>query len=199
MKKLIFLALVAVFSYAKDVYIVHGFKSSSQYAWIPSVARELEARGYEVKALDLPHADEPKLEEWLAALRAEVKADEESYFITHSLGGISLLHYLSQADVKGRVGGVLLVAPFDEKLAILPVLDAFSAQKPDYAKLRKLIAKSVVLTAKDDKIVPHELSVKVAEGLGARLIAWEKGGHFMDVDGFYELPVVVEELDRMAR
>ncbi|WP_270980183.1 RBBP9/YdeN family alpha/beta hydrolase [Campylobacter helveticus] len=196
MKKiLLILPLFAILLNAKGVYILHGFNCDSNYAWIPSVRQELNDLGYEVKALDLPNASKPELKKWLETMDKELVLDEKTYFITHSLGGVSLLHFLSEKGVK--IGGVILVSPFDEPLEILPILDNFTHQKPHYESLKTLIKHRVVISAKDDKIVPTSLSQKLAKSLNAKLILVEKGGHFMDTDGFKDLPLVVEELKKM--
>ncbi|TNH34028.1 RBBP9/YdeN family alpha/beta hydrolase [Campylobacter helveticus] len=180
MKKiLLILPLFAILLNAKGVYILHGFNCDSNYAWIPSVRQELNDLGYEVKALDLPNASKPELKKWLETMDKELVLDEKTYFITHSLGG------------------VILVSPFDEPLEILPILDNFTHQKPHYESLKTLIKHRVVISAKDDKIVPTSLSQKLAKSLNAKLILVEKGGHFMDTDGFKDLPLVVEELKKM--
>ena len=62
------------------------------------------------------------LKEWLGAMQKEIqKIDRDTYFITitHSLGGIATLHFLSEMfeskDKGFQVGGVVLVSPFDEE------------------------------------------------------------------------------------
>ena len=58
--------------------------------------------------------------EWLGAMQKEIqKIDRDTYFITHSLGGIATLHFLSETfeskDKGFQVDGVILVSPFDEE------------------------------------------------------------------------------------
>ena len=58
--------------------------------------------------------------EWLGAMQKEIqKIDRDTYFITHSLGGIATLHFLSETfeskDKGFQVDGVVLVSPFDEE------------------------------------------------------------------------------------
>ncbi|WP_304210236.1 alpha/beta hydrolase [Helicobacter canis] len=197
MKKLLIFCLF-ILTYpllAKEVYIIHGFNSTSEYAWIPSVKKDLQDLGYSVKALDMPTPDKPSLEQWIEHLNRQVTTlDSSTYFITHSLGGIALLQFLSQAELKkdSKIGGIILVAPFDKPLEILPILNNFTQTKPNYKALQKHLNLAVVISSKDDKIVPHALSKEVAKSLNARLIATDKGGHFMDQDGFYSLPLATQ-------
>ncbi|WP_299546637.1 alpha/beta hydrolase [uncultured Helicobacter sp.] len=195
-KTLLMVCLILVLPlFAKEVYIIHGFNCTSQYAWIPSVKKELQNLGYMVKTPNMPTPDKPSLEQWIKHLKEQISSlNSETYFITHSLGGIALLQFLSQEHFKNhsKIGGVILVSPFDKPLEILPILDDFTRTKPDYKNLQKHIHSAIIISSKDDKIVPHSLSKEVAKALNAKLVATENGGHFMDQDGFYTFPLVVE-------
>ncbi|WP_370522913.1 RBBP9/YdeN family alpha/beta hydrolase [Helicobacter winghamensis] len=193
MKKLLMLLFLFVYPlFAKEVYIIHGFNCTSKYAWIPNLKQELQDLGYSVKALDMPTPDKPSLEQWTQHLKKQVTTlDSNTYFITHSLGGIALLQFLSQTQFKkdSKIGGIILVAPFDKPLEILPILNGFTQTKPNYKALQNHLNLAIVISSKDDKIVPHTLSKEVAKALNAKLIATDSGGHFMDQDGFYSLPL----------
>ena len=115
-----FLIALSINVFAKDVYIIHGYNSTSDYGWFNAVAQKLSKEGYKVNILNLPNADKPVLKEWLGAMQKEIqKIDRDTYFITHSLSGIATLHFLSETfeskDKGFQVDGVVLVSPFDEE------------------------------------------------------------------------------------
>lgn len=56
-----------------------------------------------------------------------------------------------------------------------------------------------MISARDDVIVPFSLSENLAELISADFIARDQGGHFMDIDGFRELPLVYETLLEQIR
>lgn len=47
-----------------------------------------------------------------------------------------------------------------------------------------MIKNCVVISAKDDAIVPTNLSYKLAKSLDADFIQTQKGGHFMESEGY---------------
>lgn len=55
-----------------------------------------------------------------------------------------------------------------------------------------MIKNRVVISTKDDKIVPTNLSYKLAKSLDADFIQTQKGGHFMESEGYIDLPLVIE-------
>ncbi|EPO9583889.1 alpha/beta hydrolase, partial [Campylobacter coli] len=92
---------------------------------------------------------------------------------------------------------VIMVAPFDEPLAKLPILNDFIKPKLDYKKLDNMIIHKIIISAKDDKVVPIWVSENLAKKLNAKFIQTPNGGHFMESEGFKDLPLVIEELERI--
>ncbi|PZT48786.1 esterase [Helicobacter valdiviensis] len=200
MKKWIVLLFFCAGLFAKDlqIYIVHGYGSTSDYGWLPSIAQELQEDKNSVWVPNLPKPFEPKLQEWLLSMQENfTKLDNKTYFITHSLGGVALLDFLSTQDENTRIGGVIMVSPFDEPLKILPVLDDFVEAKRDYKKLQKMIKHIVIISAKDDSVVPTTMSERLAKKLNAKFIQTQSGGHFMESEGFKKMPLVVQEFKKI--
>lgn len=56
-----------------------------------------------------------------------------------------------------------MVAPFDEPLAKLPILNDFIKPKLDYKKLDNMIIHKIIISAKDDKVVPTWMSEKFSQ------------------------------------
>ncbi|EAC2164681.1 serine hydrolase family protein [Campylobacter coli] len=199
MKKIIFLLCLCIsFVFAKQIYIVHGYGSDENYGFLPSVAKNLKAKNHEVLLLSFPNAFSPKLDEWMQTMSQNfTKLDENTFFIRHSLGGVAVLDFLNSLDERTKIGGVIMVAPFDEPLAKLPILNDFIKPKLDYKKLDNMIIHKIIISAKDDKVVPIWVSENLAKKLNAKFIQTPNGGHFMESKGFKDLPLVIEELERI--
>ncbi|MNH58551.1 putative hydrolase YdeN [compost metagenome] len=178
----------------KKVYIVHGYGASPDSHWFPWLANQVKInKNIEVMCVPLPNPETPKLSEWLAALDQHTPSlDEDSYFVAHSLGAITLLRFLH--DRQETIGGLLLVSGFTNSLSRLPQLDAFTVDQLNFSTLRNLSKQSIVIAAKDDTIVPYTETALLAEKLAATLITLEHGGHFLKEDGFVEFPVAYEQL-----
>lgn len=178
------------------IYIVHGYSASPSEHWFPWLKEELEQRGAAVSIVDLPSPNNPQPDEWQKALENQVsELDRTTYFVTHSLGSIALLRYLESATINERIGGYILVSGFNGSLPTLPQLDSFKKIGIDYKRLVQITGNRVVIAALDDASVPHALTEKLAESLDANFISVERGGHFLDSDGFTEFPLLLSEFE----
>lgn len=70
---------------------------------------------------------------------------------------------------------------------------------PNYQQINPKISKATVITAKDDPIAPYKNSIEVANKIRAKLIVQETGGHFLSSDGFTKFPLVLKELNKLAK
>ena len=97
----------------KRVFLIHGWGGTPDNHWFPWLSWELKARGFEVLALTMPHADMPKVSEWVAAIKDAVgRSNARTYFVGHSLGCIAVVRYIVQLPKVAQVGGCVFVAGF---------------------------------------------------------------------------------------
>ena len=93
----------------KRVFIIHGWGATPSSNWHPWLKKELEKNNFKVEVLAMPNADAPEIKSWVEKLKESVgKADEETYFIGHSIGCQTILRYFE--GLKGKVGGAVFVA-----------------------------------------------------------------------------------------
>lgn len=185
----------------KQVYIIHGYGASPASHWFPWLKEKLIADNHQVLVLQMPNSSDPKKEEWLETLANKIKnLDDNTYFITHSLGSITLLNYLEQLDPLPNFGAFILVAGFSEPLSSLPSsLNPFTLKKVDYKKIISVTNSRAVIAAKDDYIVPFALSQNLSNQLDASFYPVEKGGHFRGDDGFITFPLIYDILNNMMK
>lgn len=175
-----------------QVYIVHGYCASGLDHWFFWLAEELRARGARVSIVELPAREPPEPDEWQVALATQVHAlDRNSYFVSHSLGGIATLRYLESAAANETIGGYILVSGFNARLATLPQLDAFATPNLNCLRLANMAGSRVVIAARDDPSVPHAMSERLAISLRAAFVSVPRGGHFLASDGFCEFPLLL--------
>ena len=184
----------------KQVYIIHGYGASPTSHWFPWLKEKLMADDHQVSVLHMPNSSDPKKEEWLETLANKIKnLDDNTYFVAHSLGSITLLNYLEKLNPLPRFGGFILVSGFSERLSSLPSLDPFTVKEVDYQKIISAANSRVIIAAKDDYIVPCELSQNLSKQLGASFYPIEKGGHFLEDDGFITFKLVYDILNNMMK
>ncbi|MWV62102.1 serine hydrolase family protein [Helicobacter saguini] len=184
----------------KQVIIVHGFAANADKHWFKWLKNELEKNNsVNVKVLNMPNSENPNLQEWLNTLKNEVQnLDENTYFVGHSLGCITILRYLENLDsknsknFKGKIGGVFLVSGFYESLQILPQLDSFTKPTLDFSKVNSRVKTAFVFSARNDEIVPTTLSQNLATKLQAIFIQTPTGKHFMDREGVNTMPLLYD-------
>lgn len=180
------------------VHIIHGYSASPSDHWFPWLKRQLAADGHAVTIHPMPDSDAPDVDAWRRTLEHRIPAaGPRTFFVAHSLGCISLLHYLGALPKDTTIGGIVLVSGFSQPIASLPELDAFTATAVPFDSIKALTPCRVVVVSEDDPIVPFAHTVHLQTMLEARLITVERGGHFLASDGFTEHPAVLRALERM--
>jgi hypothetical protein len=190
----------------KRVFIIHGWEGNPNNAWFPWLRKELETLGFEVHTPAMPDPDEPNREAWVSALVQVVGTpDKDTYLIGHSIGCKAIMRYLETLPDDTRVGGVLFVASWlilsnmeertdDEKR----VLKDWNTLPYNFPKIKQIGNKFVAIFSDDDPDVPLENTKIFEKEFDAKIIIESGKGHFSDDAGVFELPVVLEELLKMA-
>jgi len=186
----------------KRVYIIHGWEGTPEGGWKPWLASELEARGFEVFIPAMPNTTHPKREEWIEHLAKVVStADENCYFVGHSLGCITILRYLESLPESAKVGGVILVAGFAMNLpnSDFSEIHPFTNDPLDWEKLKLVCPKYVAIHSDNDPYVPIENGEIFRDKLGADLIIEPGMMHFSGDDGVTKLPIALEAILNIAK
>lgn len=94
---------------SKEVYYSDQFPSSSNFAWIPWLQKQLMIRDIKADTPEMPYAFEPRYELWSKEL-TRYDIDSETILIGHSAGAGFLVRWLSEH--RGIfVHKLILVAP----------------------------------------------------------------------------------------
>lgn len=182
----------------KRVFLVHGWEGKPDNHWFPWLSWELKARGFEVHALTMPNADQPKVSEWIDELKNSVgKPDIETYFVGHSLGCIAVVRYIEQLSPKAQVGGAVFVAGFLGDLNI-PQIEEFYSLPLDVAKAKKHCRNFVTIFSDNDSYVSVERSLEFKNALGAKAILERGKGHFTKSEGSVAMPAVFKSVMAMS-
>lgn len=167
-----------------QVYIAHGYHADVYQHWFQWLKEVLEIEGHNVSVIQFPNPDTPRVEEWIRAMNDQVKhLDHDTLFVAHSLGVITTLKFLNDADISS-IGGVALVSGFKDRLPEMPELDAFVDQHIDFDALKIKLKHRFCVAAKDDTIVPYTYTERLSQSLNAKLYTLEEGGHFCSEDGY---------------
>lgn len=176
------------------VYVVHGYMAAPQSNWFPWLVEQCQYHNINIHVLEMPNSHFPDKEIWNDKLTNEIQLDSDTIVVGHSLGCITLLRYLAQQHTSTSIKGAILVSGFFEAVGGLPELDTFTQESVNFSDLIHRIQHRVVITARNDDIVPHHYSERLAEKLSADFLLYQEGGHFIDRDGIRTLPAVLEKI-----
>jgi len=173
----------------RRVVIAHGYTAHPLKHWFPWLRRQLEAQGVELTIPQLPKTEAPVCDEWVKAVSDALGTpDEKTVLIGHSLGCVTALHALNRLTPQWQLGGLILVAGFDEPLSNLPELDPFTATQPNHAPIIENVAFRASLVADNDQVVAPERSLAMAGRLKADVCHIQGHHHFTESTGVFELP-----------
>mgnify|MGYP001110104106 CR=1 FL=1 len=184
---------------SKRLFIVHGFMAGPDHHWFGWLKKEAELLGMTVHIPAMPDPMAPDETAWLSALQAAVgEPDGDTWFVGHSLGCITILRYLDQQPPGRPAGGVIMVSGFSDAVPALPELEPFTRAPLDAAQLIRHIPQRIVVASLNDEIVPPALTLRLSQQLNAPFYGLPESGHFLDRDGFSELPLVAGLLRRLT-
>ena len=162
--------------------LLHGLEGSGPDHWQSWLARRLRERGELVAYPDLPDADAPRLEAWLAALEQELARLPlaETTVLCHSLGCLLWLHHDGLA-----VDRALLVAPTQPDEEVPPAVGFRPLPAP-----RSAAHETRFVCSTDDPWCPRERSAELARQVAAPLDWVEDGGHLNSDAGYGPWPAL---------
>jgi predicted alpha/beta hydrolase family esterase len=165
-------------NHKKRILILHGWNSNSKEAWFPLAEKEFSDLGCDVTVPDLPGDYFPDYNGWLQTIEDFVP-DENAILIGHSLGGVAILKYLSQTEIK--VKQIVLVATPIEPMDFGQI-ESFFETDFNWEKIKKNAGKISLIYDENDPVIPLEHGKKFAEKLNTDLIVLPGGTHLFLLD-----------------
>lgn len=182
----------------KRVFIIHCWGGKPDSRWYPWLKRELEEKGFTGDIPDMPDRDHPKMIPWVDKLNETVgEADEDCYFVGHSIGCITILRYIETLQKGQKVGGAVLVAGFTTTLGYSE-FNSFYSNPIDYEKIKSRCMGVVAIHSDNDPFVPINYGDIFKEKLNARVVMEHDMGHFSVDKNVTELPSALEAVLQLA-
>ncbi len=190
----------------KTALLLHGLEGHNQKAWYPWLKAQLESFGYNVIAPNMPNAEFPTLEEWLAALEPLAnQLGPDSVIIAHSLGAPTAAQFILKHQLK--IKHLLLVAPTfpDMPWGAYPK-EYFSTNGQnvhditmvpvDWSKLASAAGRITVFASQNDPYIPYDLLKQhVAANLPkAQFTTFPAMQHFSEGGNINTLPAAIPVL-----
>ena len=183
----------------KRVFIIHGYTGYPDKNWFPWLKSELEKLGVQAIVLSMPHTEAPQLSEWLPYLQTQVGvADEETYFVGHSLGCVTIFRYLESLSEGIKIGGVVLVAGFSSPIHFHE-LDNFFETPLNNEKIKTIAERIIAINSDNDPHVPYVQAEELRDRFDADLTTIHNGGHLNEKTGYTEFPLLLEKLKEIMK
>ncbi len=154
--------------------LLHGFHGSPDGIFFPWLKKQLDTRGLQYQAPQLPNTDNPTEEEQVSFVLKNCKFDENTILLGHSLGCVVAMKVLEKLDKK--IGGLVLAGGFSSpefKDKPRPFHNTFDWQF-DYKKIKSSAGFVEILSD------PNDYAVRIEQG---RNLHKNLGGNFFEVAG----------------
>lgn len=181
----------------KRVFIIHGWDGNPNEAWLSWFRSELIKKDFEVFAPQMPNADKPEINQWVAFLSDLVgEPDEQDFFVGHSIGCQTIMRYLEKIYPKKIRGAIFVAGWFNlinlEDQASEAIAKPWIKTPIDFEKVRNAADNFTVLLSDTDEWVPLSDRELFEKKLGAKVIIQKNKGHFTEDDDVKEIPEILE-------
>ena len=181
----------------RQIFVLHGYSASINDHWFLDLKHQIEDEHTTVTLIPFPDSEHPDVEAWQKVLDQQIpNVDENTYFVAHSLGVITLLHFLQRHDYQ-NIGGMILVSGFSGTISDFSSLDAYITKSKVNTNYFKDIKKKLVYLSDNDDLVPPKLTIELVKEIDAPYITVPNGGHFLGREGYTTFPQVVNSLKEM--
>lgn len=181
----------------RQIFVLHGYSASIDDHWFLDLKHQIENENTKVTLIPFPDSENPDAEAWQKVLDQNIPAvDENTYFVAHSLGVITLLHFLQRHEYQ-NIGGMILVSGFSGFISDSSVLNSYITKSKVETNYFKGIKKKLVYLSDNDDLVPPKLTIELAKEIDAPYITVPNGGHFLGREGYTKFPQLVDSLKEM--
>lgn len=178
-----------------NYFIIHGSYGNPYKNWIPYLKAQLSKRKINciVPSFTTPYKQD--YESWKTILISYFKVGyitEETTFITHSLGGIFIMKFLVENNIK--IKKIITVAGFndikyDEDNCLY---DSFYISDVDLIKINELCSEIVCFYSDNDPYVPIKNAEHFADIVRGKKVLINHAGHFNEKYGYKEFKEILK-------
>jgi len=174
--------------------IIHGSFGSSDGNWFPWLKNELQDKNLEVYAPQMPvGVGKQDFESWSQVLD-ELKVDEGTVVIAHSIAPVFVCKYLIRNQIKAKK--LIFVCGFNNYLGLNADYD--SVNEPMYLDnledIKKCCDDIVCFYSDNDPYVPYDIKKQFADTVANKQIVVRDGCHINSESGFDKFEAILEEI-----
>lgn len=179
----------------KKIYLIHGWGGSSRGGWFDWLREELEERGINVYAFDMPETNSPNISKWVSFLETNIKElDENVYFVGHSVGCQAIMRFLEKLPENIKIKGCVFVGGwFNLKEGASEDEEDRETARPwvetpiNFEKAKNHCDNFLAIFSDNDPYVPLSDKEIFKEKLNAEIIIKNNHEHFKEVEQIEEI------------
>lgn len=185
----------------KRAFIIHGYLSHPNEAWLPWLKTQLDLRGYVVSLPAMPRPDLPVISDWIGFITRLVgEPDQDVVLIGHSLGCQAILRYLENVGAAGKsVARTVLVAGIfptgmspaeaERETGGDAALVPWFVTGLDPVKVKRAAGRCTVILSDDDPYIQVDKATATFRAtLNPRIVMEHGKGHLNEDNHLSELP-----------
>ena len=178
----------------ENYIIIHGSFGSKDGNWFPWLKNVLEEKGKNVVVPQMPiGVGNQNYENWSNVLN-ELKIDENTIIVAHSIAPIFVCKYLITNKIK--VKKLIFVCGFNNYLGIDPSFDAVNEPMfiDNYRDIKEYCNNIVCYYSDNDPYVKMEFEKEFADTVSDKQYIVKNGGHINAESGYVEFSEILEEI-----
>lgn len=173
----------------ENYFLIHGSYGNPYKNWFPWLKNELAKRKYECIVPSFTIGDKQNYSNWSKILKTYLDIgciNENTIFITHSLGSIFIIKFL--IDNKVKINKLITVAGFNNVNFEddINLYNTFYVDNDDIKKIYNYCNNIVSIYSDNDSYVKVLEAEKFANSINSNRILINNGGHFSKNDGYTE-------------
>lgn len=177
-----------------NYFIIHGSYGSPYKNWIPWLKNELSKRKKDVIVPHFPSFAYQRFDNWAKILDAYLDIgciDENTIFITHSLGGIFIIKFLLMRKIK--VNKIVTVAGFNNiKYDDIDLYKSFYVDDEDLVSISDYCEDIICLYSDNDPYVGLDNAKNFALNIKGEEVLINGAGHFNEQSGYKEFKELLD-------
>lgn len=176
--------------------VIHGTGGNKPDHWQEHLVRRLREAGKDVRYPQFPTPNDPDLDTWLAALRAElddIPSDATLTVFVHSRGCILWLHHAAAGAGHGPQADRVLLVSAPHRVPEPDTRKARFYPAPlDRAGIATVSRETVIVASDDDEFTTFEQAEAYAAELGVLIYLLPGAGHISPFYGYGDWPWVLD-------
>ncbi len=178
-----------------NYFLIHGSYGNPYKNWFPWLKNELAKRKLECIVPTFPIGDKQRYEMWSKILNSYLDIgciNENTIFITHSLGSIFIVKFL--IDNKIKIKKLITIAGFNNISFKddINLYNTFYVNSYKISSINKYCNEIISIYSDNDPYVNIKEAERFADSIKSNKILINNGGHFNKKDGYTEFRNILD-------